>query len=234
MSGIIAAAVLLLASASVAAQPPPVTREEPVVTTFGEGVVLAVPDRAWVAITAESRASSPGEAQRRNAEAMAPVQGRLRAAGVPAEAIRTIAYLLQQEWDFVNNRRVSRGYAARHTIEVRIDAIDRTGELLELAVGSGATSVGNIRFDVKDRERLEREALRSAVAEARAKADAAAAGAGRTVDRIVRIEEQGVFSPPAPMRMLASPEQAASAEAPPIAAGQIELRARVTLTAALK
>ena len=109
---------------------------------------------------------------------MTPVQEKLRAAGIPADAIRTIGYDLQQEWDFVNNRRVSRGYVARNTIEVRVDAIDRVGELLEIAVGSGATSVGGIRFDLKDRAKLEREALRLAVADARAKAEAAAAGAG--------------------------------------------------------
>ena len=101
----------------------------------------AVPDRAWITITAESHGSSPREAQRRNTEAMAPVQDKLRAAGISADAIRTVGYDLQQEWDFVNNRRVSRGYVARNTIDVRVDAVDRVGELLELAVGSGATSV---------------------------------------------------------------------------------------------
>ena len=226
----IVAVLLLLAPAFAAGQQPPL---EPVVVTSGEGVVQAVPDRAWVSVSAESRASSPREAQRRNAEAMAPVQEKLRAAGVPADAIRTVAYDLQQEWDFVNNRRVSRGYVARNTIEVRVDAIDRVGELLEIAVGSGATSVGDIRFDLKDRTRLEREALRLAVADARGKADAAASGAGRTVDRVLRIEEHGVVSRP-PMPFMAAREVAQASDAPVISAGQMELRAQVTLTAVLK
>jgi hypothetical protein len=212
----------------------PAAREEPVVITTGEGVVQAVPDRAWITITAESRGSSPREAQRRNTEAMAPVQDKLRAGGISADAIRTVGYDLQQEWDFVNNRRVSRGYVARNTIEVRVDAIDRVGELLELAVGSGATSVGGIRFDLKDRAKLEREALRLAVADARARADAAASGAGRNIDRVLRIEEHGVASPPVVMARTFAVKEAAQADAPPIAAGQIELRAQVTLTAVLK
>src|SRR5688572_14870781 len=165
--------IVLLAPVVAAAQQ---ARPEPTVVTIGEGLVQAVPDRAWVNITAESRASNPRDAQRRNAEVMAPVQDKLRAAGIPADAIKTIAYDLQQEWDFVNNRRVSRGYVARNTVEVRVDAIDRVGEVLEISVGSGATAVGGIRFDLKDRTRLEREALRLAVADARAKAEAAAAG----------------------------------------------------------
>ena len=225
----IVAILAFVAPALAAGQQP---RPEPLVVVSGEGVVQAVPDRAWVSISAESRAPSPREAQRRNAEAMTPVQDKLRTAGVPADAVRTSGYDLQQEWDVVNNRRVSRGYVARNTIEVRVDAIDRVGELLEIAVGSGATSVGGIRFDLKDRARLEREALRLAVADARAKADAAAAGAGRTVERVLRIEEQGVQSRP-PMPVFAAREVLQS-DAPPIAAGQMELRALVTLTAELK
>ena len=142
---------------------------------------------------------------------------------------------MQYEWDFVNNKRVGRGYVARNTIDVRVDAIDRVGEYLELAVGSGATSVSGIRFDLKDQGKLEREALRLAVADARTKADAAASGVGRTVDRILRIEEQGVVVPPMPVRMMREVAQAAVADAtPPIATGQTEIRARATVTAAMK
>lgn len=228
--------LLVLASASPAAAQLAAGTAEALVVVSGEGVVQAVPDRAWVTISAESRASSPREAQRRNAEAMGPVQEQLRAAGIPADAIRTVAYDVQYEWEWVNNKRVGRGYLARNSIEVRVDAVDRVGELLEVAAGSGATSLGDLRFDVKDQAKLEREALRLAVQDARARAEAAAAGAGRTVDRIVRIEEEGVSAPPPrPFVMMREAAGAAAAPAPPpIAAGQTEIRARATLTAALR
>jgi len=231
----VALALVLGAPAFAAAQQPP--RTAGVIVVTGEGVVQAAPDRAWIAVTAESRAANPREAQRRNADAMKPVQDKLRAAGVPAEAIRTIAYDLQQEWDFVNNRRVSRGYVARNTIEVRVDAVDRVGELLEVAVESGATAVGGVRFDVKDRAKLEREALRLAVEDAFGKATAAARGLGGTITtlgRVVRIEEHGVVSRP-PVPVLAAREAALQAsDAPPIAAGQLEFRGHVTLTVELQ
>ena len=227
--------VMLLALTSAADAQQPQTPAESVVVASGQGVVFAVPDRAWITVSAESRAPSPREAQRLNAEAMRPVQDKLRAAGIAADAIRTIAYDVQYEWDFVNNKRVGRGYVARNTIEVRVDAIDRVGELLEIAVGAGATSLGGIRFDLKDQAKLEREALRLAVLDARAKADAAAAGAGRNVDRILRVEEGGVEVPPMPVRMMRQAAQANAVDlAPPISAGQIEIRARATVTVVLK
>ena len=223
--------VLFAVVPAFAAQDP---RPGATVVTAGKGVVQSVPDRAWITIIAESRASNARDAQRRNAEIMAPVQDKLRAVGVPADALRTIAYDLQQEWDVVNNRRVARGYVARNTIEVRVDDVNRIGELLEIAVASGATSVGGIRFDVKDRGKLEREALRLAVSDARARAEAAAAGAGRSLERILRIEERGVTMPGPPVPLASIRELAATAEIPPISTGQIEVRAEVTLTAELK
>ena len=207
---------------------------EPHVVTSGQGVVQAVPDRAWVTIGAESRASSAREAQRLNTVAMTPVIDKLKAAGIPSDAVKTIGYDVQYEWDFVNNKRVGRGYVARNTVEVRIDAIDRVGEILEIAGTSGATSLGGIRFDLKDRSKLEREALRLAVADARGKADAIAVGAGRTIERILRIEEQGFSGGPVPMYRREMAVQASAAGPPPIEAGQTELRAQVTLTAILK
>lgn len=229
----ILAVVAVLAMAPLASAQTPAVPAEPVVVVTGEGIVQAVPDRAFISVGAESRASSAREAQRRNTDLMAPILDKLRAAGVPAEAIRTVAYDVQYEWDFVNNKRVGRGYVARNTVEIRVDTIDRVGELLEIAGGSGATNLGGIRFDMKERPKLEREALRLAVADARAKADAAVAGAGRAVDRIVRIEEHGASqSPPVPMLRTAAFAQADAA--PPISAGQTEIRATVTLTASVK
>ena len=229
LPAILAVALLVQSTSAFAQQPPP-----DVVVTSGEGLIQVAPDRAWIIIAAETRGPSAREAQRRNTEAMRPVQEALRKAGVTAEAVRTVGYDLQQEFDFVNNKRVSRGYVARNSIEVRVDDVARLGELLELSVGQGATTVNGLRFDLKDRARLERDALREAVADARAKAEAAAAGAGRAVDRVIKVEEGG-SAPQPPMPMFrAQAAQASINDAVPIATGQIEIRALATVTTLLK
>jgi uncharacterized protein YggE len=234
MTRLLALACFILAPALALAQPAPAVPAEPLVVTTGEAVVEAVPDRAWITIGAESRAATATEAQQRNTAAMRPVQDRLRAAGVPADAIRTVGYDLQYEWDYVDGKRVGRGYVARNTIEVRVDDITNVGDLLGLATQAGATTLSGVRFDLKDRSKLERDAIRMAVVDARGKADAAAAGAGRTVDRIVRIDQMGV-SVPSPVRPMFRQAAAAQADAtPPIASGQLEVRATVSLTAVLK
>lgn len=209
----------------------------PVVVTQGEATLKRAPDRAFVNLAVETRAQAPKDASTQNAQIMTAVQQRLRALGLAAEAIRTRAYDLSQEFDYVNGRQVPRGYTARNTIEARVDTFDRLGDVIDGAIAAGATRVDSIRFDLRDRTSVERDALKQAVADARARAEAAAAGAGLTISRIVRIEEgsRGGIEPPRPymMTMRAAPSEA-PAPATPVAAGEIEIRASVTLTAEIK
>jgi uncharacterized protein YggE len=97
----------------------------PVIVTMGEADVQRAPDRAWVTIAAESRARTPEEAQRANATAMTAVTAKVRAAGVPSDAIQTVGYNLQPEFDFANGRQSLRDYLARNEIHVRVDARPR-------------------------------------------------------------------------------------------------------------
>ena len=220
---------------SSAAQTPAPASEGPVILTTGEGVVKLAPDRVWVSVAAESRARSPREAQRATADAMKAVLDKLKALGLPADAIRTSGYDLQPEFDYANGRQTLRDYVARNAVEVRLDEIARAGEVLDAAVGSGATSVSGVRFDLKDRAAAEREALRKAVADARGRAEAAASGAGLKVDRVLRIEEQRAPSiEPRPVMMMRQSAAIQADAAPPIVPGELEVRATVTMTSGLK
>ena len=206
----------------------------PVVVTTGEGVVKLAPDRVWISVAAESRAKSPRDAQRANADAMKAVLDKLRTLGLPADAVRTSGYDLQPEYEYTNGRQLLRGYVARNTVEVRLDDVSRAGDVLDAAVGSGATSVSGVRFDLKNRSGAEREALRLAVADARGRADAAASGAGLRVERVIRIEEQRATIPePRPMTMVRTMASQAEA-ATPIVPGELEVRSTVTMTSTVK
>ena len=179
----LAAALLALpAGAQEAAVPP---AQVPMVVTTGHALVQRAPDQAFVTMAVETRARTARDAQQQNADAMIAVQQRIMKTAVARDAVRTTGYTIQQEFDYANGRRTPRGFVARNGVEVRVDAVERVGELLEAVVDAGATTVSGVRFEVKDRASAEREALRLAVADARARADAMAAGAGRTVDRVI-------------------------------------------------
>ena len=189
------------------------------------------PDQAWVSIAAESRAATPAEAQRLAAEAMKAVDSALARAGLPEAAIRTTGYSLQPDMEYTNGRSRVRGYIARNQVEARVDDLKKLGAVLDAAGSSGATSLAGLRFDIKDRANVEREALRLAVQDAMARARAIASGAASTLGPIVRIEEQNDMAPQPMYRMAV-----ASADAPqtPVSPGELDIRANVTLTVAIR
>ena len=194
-------------------------------------MVRRAPDVAYLTLAVESRAKNPRDAQRQNAEALAAVQRQLATVGIAREAQRTLGLWLEQEFDNVNGRRVVRDFVARNTLEIRIEDVARAGEIADAVVQGGATSLNGIRFDLKDRAAVEREALQAAVVDARARADAAAAGAGGTVDRILKIEDsRAEAAPPRPVMMM----RAEAAPSTAIEPGLIEIRAQVALTVSLK
>ncbi|MFN7915762.1 MAG: SIMPL domain-containing protein [Vicinamibacterales bacterium] len=205
----------------------------PSIVTTGNATVRRAPDQAFVSVGVETRARTPRDAQAQNAQAMTAVQQRIAAAGIPKDAVRATGYSIQQEFDYSNGKQTPRGYVARNGIEVRVDAVEKTGDLLDTVVGGGATAISGVRFDIKDRVGAEREALRLAVADARARAEAMAAGAGRALDRILRIVDnvQPHFKPQPAMMVSRAAEAPAET---PVAPGEIEVTAQVELTVAIR
>jgi uncharacterized protein YggE len=200
----------------------------PAIVTIGSATIQRAPDVAFVSLGVESRARTPREAQQANAAAGAAVIRRLEQLSIQPDARRTLGLRLDEEFDSVNGRRVSRGFVAHTTLEVRVDDVTKAGEIADAAVQAGATSLEGVRFDLKDRAAAERDALRNAVADARARADAAAAGAGVAIDRVIKIEEGERAVPIRPV--MAMRAETVSAVEP----GLIEIRISVTMTVSIK
>jgi uncharacterized protein YggE len=227
----LALCAILSGTVSVAAQQPFQPAGPPAIVTTGDGVVRHSPDLAWVTIGTETRARTPKEAQQANVDAMNGVIARIKEAGIPADAIQTSGYTLQPEFDFQNGKQSLRGYVARNQLRVRVEPLAKTGEVIGVAVATGATNVSGVQFDLKDRPAAEREALTLAVRDARQRADAAAAGAGVQIERILRIEEQRDVMPMPRAMMAVGAGGGMRADASvPMEPGEIEIRARVTLT----
>lgn len=227
------------AGASLHAQTPvPSSPPAPVVITQGDAVVKRAPDQAWLSVTTESRDPKADEARRKGAEAMTAVQAAIRGAGVAADAVRTTGFVLTPDVEWNNGRSTIKGYIARNDIEVRVDAIDRVGAVIDAVNAARGTtvSVTGPRFALKDQASAEAEALRLAVTSALARAQAMATGAHRTLGVVLRIERQdngGPIRPEPAFMRVAGVAPAAQAETP-IVAGDIEVRAQVSVTIELR
>ena len=205
------------------------------VTTSGQASIRLAPDRAWVTVGIEARALKPQEAQRKAALAMAGIQNELKSLGIPADAIRTVSFNMNADWDYSNNRRILRGYVVTNLVEVKVDDLPKLADVLDKSIAAGGNTIHGIRWDLQEKEKVERDALRRAVEDAKQRAEVAVAAAGGRLGVVLRINEARYDAPrplDAMMRMEAS---AANAPPPPtpISPGEIEMRATVTVSFAI-
>lgn len=224
------AAVLALAAPAAAQDPGP-----SLVTTTGTAVVERAPDRAFVTVGVEARAPQTVTAREKVAVAMTAIQSALKALGIPDTAIRTSALNVNQDWEYLpQGRRNLRGYVVSNQIEVRVDDIAKVTAVIDGAIGAGANVIHGVRWDVKDRASLEREALQRAYADARARAEVIAAASGRKLGAVYAAQESrpGQVMPRmySASSTVAGVAEAARVTDMPISPGQIDIRSTVTVS----
>jgi uncharacterized protein YggE len=234
MTSLALALVLTIVPLGTPAAQSPVAMDGPVVIAQGEATIHQPADVAWMQIAVEARGGKPEDARQQAAATMTSVMTTLRRL-VPADAIKTSIFSVQPEMEYSNNAPRVKDYLARNQIEIRIDDLDKLAAVMDASVSSGATSVAGLRFDVKKREEIERDALGLAVRDATQRAQAMATGAGRSLGPPMRIQEQRVSGGPMMQRMTMDAVGASRAGvATPITPGDIEVRADVMLTIAIK
>jgi uncharacterized protein YggE len=201
----------------------------------GTGEVSARPDVAAISAGVVAQADTASAALADNTRAMNAVLGQLRAAGLPAQDIRTAQFTVMPLYEIrqpdpqrTEPPRIV-GYQVSNQVTARVRDIDRLGAVLDALVGAGANSIDGPYFDVADPSRVLGEARDAAVADALAKARRYASAAGVELGEILAIEEGGAFPPPRPMMRA----EAMAADVP-IAPGQTELSASVTMTFAIE
>lgn len=197
---------------------------ENLITVVGVGSVDAVPDRAELTFSVVTEGATSQDALGENAARTSTLIAALRAAGLSDADIRRQHVGVSPSYG--ENGRKLNEFTAENTIVVKVDA-DRTGRIVDLAVGSGATGVSGPTFDQSDRQALYRKALREAVELARQKAEAIAAAGHVSIGDVTKVVE-GTVPPEGPVYYAAG-ERAADQKTP-IEPGRETIEATVTVT----
>ena len=225
--------VALAAAASVlGAAPSGAQGEAPSIVVVGEGAVSAPPDSAQVRAGVVTEATTAAAAVAANNEAMKRVLKALAAAGVPSKDVQTESLSVQPRYRAGSQgRRQSEivGYEVSNRVRVTIRELDSLGAVLDDLVRQGVNQLHGIQFSVRDPTRLLDEAREQAVADARRKAELYAQAAGARLGRVLRVEE-GRVSRPGPIRVRSLAAEAAV----PVAPGELEFTAQVTVTYAME
>jgi uncharacterized protein YggE len=213
------AAVAVLQPGGAGAVDPPPTSDT--VTVNGEGVVLAVPDRAEISAGVETRAPTARAALQANASAMADVLAALRSAG--GTDVTTQSVSLSTSFD---DKGSPNGFVASNIASATV-AFAKAGALIDAAVAAGANTVYGPSPSRSDADALYREALAKAVVDAGGRAAVLAKAAGRELGRVTAISESGA----APVPVFA---RAAADASTPVESGPQETTASVSVTYELR
>jgi uncharacterized protein YggE len=160
------------------------------VTITGHGVVTVVPDEATVTAGVRTSAATASTALSANAAATTKVIAALKRDGV--KSIQTEDVSLYPQTGPRGDKVI--GYVAQNSVSV-VARIADAGRLIDTAVAAGANTIDGPMLGVSIQNRLYRQALRRAVADARAKATALGSAGGFRVGRVLTVSEQSTPQP---------------------------------------
>lgn len=209
-----------------------------VLTVSADGRSTRTPDLAVFSAGVTTQAKTASAALSQNAEQMNAVIAALKASGIAERDIQTSNLSVNPVYGQpradangnVSGDPVIIGYQATNQVEVKQRKIGNYGKTIDTLVNAGANQVSGPSFQLDNPDAASDEARIEAMKKARARAELYAKAAGLTVKRILTISESGGYAPQ-PMVMYARAEAMMAKAAPsPVAAGEVQVGANVTVT----
>lgn len=191
---LVAALVLILAGPGQREDPGDRSDEEipSLITVIGQGEVPARPDLVTMLFGIWTTGASAAEAEalhlasvERLQEAVAGAGGQELKISLLAATVSPITYQ-----DFTGLTRIA-GYRAESSMRVSSRRLDDVGQVAQIALSSGATSLQSTRYSLENPEPPIQAALREATENARLRASLLARAAGGKAGRIRELEVLG-------------------------------------------
>ncbi|HET6174802.1 MAG TPA: SIMPL domain-containing protein [Gaiellales bacterium] len=194
-------------------------------TFGGSGDVKLQPDTALVNVSVHGTGTSSDEAQSVASDKMKTVLQALRTLAsvhIADSDLETQGVYTSRDWEHEGR------FISDQSLSVTLHDPARAGEVMAAATKAGADSVDGPSFSLAEQSAAYRDALRSALADARSKADAAAAAMGVRILGTTTISENSGGG--GPIMYAADAAGKAASSAPPVQIGPVTVSAQVTVT----
>jgi uncharacterized protein YggE len=195
-------------------------------TFTGSGDVRMQPDTALVSVSVHGSGTSSDAAQSVASDKMTAILQALRSLNsvhIADADLQTQGVNTSPDWEHQGS------FISDQMLNVTIHDPARSGTVMAAATQAGADSVSGPSFSLAQQSAAYRDALRSALADARSKADAAAAAMGVHILGTTTISENSGGGGPI-MYAAADASGKAASSAPPVQAGPVTVSAQVTVT----
>lgn len=159
----------------------------------GRGEAAGVPKTAQFFVGVTKSAPTPEEAQEEANSVANDIINELKKLGVKEKDIKTSDYQINPQYRFPETGEAQQitGYTVTQTLDVKAEDIDLANKAVDAAVKSGANLLGSVSFVLSDEDmkKLEGEARKEAIKEAREKAESIADLSGIRLGKVINIEE---------------------------------------------
>jgi|LDZU01.1.fsa_nt_gi uncharacterized protein YggE len=168
--------------------------EQRIVQTYGESELTAKPDLAKINIAIITKSKLADDAIQENARITNTVINTLLDFGLSESDIKTSSYRLhsyresQREHPEIKDDLFY--YQATNEIIVSTNQLDDVGEIIDLAVISGANNINYISFELRDPQDLMLQALQLATRQAYQKAEAIARSLNENIATLLTVKEE--------------------------------------------
>lgn len=198
-------------------------------TVTGQGMAEVVPDMARISLGVTRQAATAGDALDAVAQVSKAIFARLEAVGIAPRDMQSTQVNLSPQYDY--NRKSDGspklvGFNANTMVSVRVRDLSGLGPIMTAVTEDGANQLNGLQFDLQDRGPAEDAARADAVKDAMARAKVLAEAAGVKLGSVLSIHDGGGHHQPAAYGGM---ELASARSDMPIAAGELEIGASVTM-----
>jgi uncharacterized protein YggE len=205
------------------------------ITVQGTGKITLTPDLGKINVGVTFQGATAAKAQGGASAAMARIIAAVKAKGIADADLASQWVSLQPQYDYSNSGTTPPrviGFQANQSLSVKVHKIETSGDVIDAAVGAGATDVGGISFSVSDPAAATAQARTAAITDAKARAKSLADAAGVSLGAAISITE--VSSPSVvPYPYLDKAAVGAPSNPTPIQVGTTEVEVDVQVTFAI-
>jgi len=201
------------------------------ITVPGAGRVIVEPDVASVRLGVNMVRESAGAAREEAAKTMNAILDAVLATGVARRDMRTALVSLNPVMDYSgkDGPRIT-GYQVANTLAVTVRDLDKTGPLIDGALGAGASTLDSLDFRLDDPSAAQHQARTAAMEDAHARASTIAKSARAKLGGVIAVAEGERFSGPVPMPAARMMAMKADTSDTPFESGTQEISVALTVT----